>query len=165
MTNSIDLDSLIRAAVDSGITSTLIPRETADLMRARLDELIGAGHNHENGCLMCAVRALTEGVPRAWQPEEPGSITGVVLTKGSFPNPLSVLSSNEIRYVDLWLGGVERTRINAYGMSLSHSLHQADPQIGDTVTVTYLGVRPIERGKWAGREYKAFEVSVQRGHA
>jgi hypothetical protein len=47
-----NLDAMIRDAMDNGITHHLIPRETADRMRARLEELTGsktAGHEPDGG--------------------------------------------------------------------------------------------------------------------
>lgn len=112
---------------------------------------------------MCAVRALTEGEPRTWWPDEPAEVTGVVLRQGSVPSQFSIYGG-EVAFVDLWLGGTERVRVMAYGAMLSGALFRAAPEVGDTLTVAYEGKGRIERGKHAGREFRKHTVSVTRGH-
>lgn len=148
--------------MDSGITATLIPRETADLMRARLDEMTGAGHATD-GCLMCAVRALTEGEPEVWRPSEPASVKGVVLWVGTVPNRYAVMAGDTFPVVDLWLGGLDRVRVIGHG-SLGRELDRLAPTVGDTLTVAYTGHGTIEGGKYAGGAYRAHTVEITRGH-
>lgn len=118
--------------------------------------------DHEATCLMCAVRALTEGDPATtWRPELAGeSITGVVLRMGEL-----VTDFGRARFVDLWLGGQSRVRVVAASATLRHALDGVAPQIGDRLSVWYDGRRIAPAGtKMAGREYRSFTANVQRGH-
>lgn len=119
------------------------------------------GH-HEDDCLMCAVRALTEGRAREWMPDEPAEVTGVVLRMGTQPTHYS----GNAPFVELWLGGRERTRVTGHGNMLASLIEGAELQVGDTATIRYLGKRPVKsRRPSAGPlEYKAYELEVQRGH-
>lgn len=118
---------------------------------------------HEANCLMCAVRALTEGDPAAtWNPVTPGAtISGVVLRMGELSTDFG-----RIPYVDLWLGGQSRVRVRTYASNLLHAVESAAPQIGDRLTISFDGQRTIDQpGRpMHGRTYKAFSASVQRGH-
>jgi hypothetical protein len=118
-------------------------------------------HDHPDNCLMCAVRALTEGDPAAsWRPTEPGAtISGVVLRQGEVATNLGM-----VPYVDLWQGGTGRVRVMAYSGTLRHALSQAAAQIGDRLQVWFDGERHVESGRRAGLPYKAFSANVQRGH-
>jgi len=120
------------------------------------------GH-HEDGCLMCAVRALTEGRAKEWIPEEPAEVTGVVLRQGTQPSHFSI--SGPVPFIELWLGGTKRTRITGHSSMLSSLIDGAELQVGDTATVRYLGKRAAMR-KSTGEsyDYKVYEVEVQRGH-
>lgn len=117
--------------------------------------------DHEANCLMCAVRALTEGDPAAtWVPDTAGqSISGVVLRKGELATDLG-----RIPFVDLWQGGTGRVRVRAYSGQLRHVLDQAAALIGDRLEIWYDGERIMESGRMKGRTYKAFSANVQRGH-
>lgn len=117
-------------------------------------------HNHQADCLMCAVRALTEGIPPVWNPETEGeSTTGVILKTGEVATDFGM-----VPFVDLWRGGVDRIRIMAYGSSLRHALTSAAGLVGDTLTVWYDGQRAVREGRFEGRTYKAFSANAQRGH-
>lgn len=117
-----------------------------------------------DGCLMCAVRALTEGRAKDWSmdPERKvgDTITGVVLRQGQQPSHFEA----QVPYVELWLGGAERVRVAGHGMVLREALLAAEIQVGDTVTVTFEKVAEIQKGPRAGTTYKVYEVTVQRGH-
>jgi hypothetical protein len=120
-----------------------------------------------DGCLICAVRALTEGKPREWtyrtvdeMTDEP-EVTGVILRMGHVP---SQFSTQPVPFVDLWIGGVERVRITQYGSSLANAIKATEPQIGDTLTVRFEGEREVESGKFKGLAYKAYSATIQRGH-
>ena len=119
------------------------------------------GLDHETTCLMCAVRALTEGDPAAtWNPTDPGTmIAGVVLRQGTVTNQFG-----QIPFVDLWLGGTSRVRVMAYSEILRHALMSAAAQIGDRLQVQMDEPGTIENGRFKGRPYKRFSVTVQRGH-
>lgn len=110
---------------------------------------------------MCAVRALTEGVPAVrWTPTEPGAtISGVVLKMGTLDSSFGL-----VPFVDLWTGGTGRVRVNAYPSGLRHVLATEEPQVGDTLWLWFDGFRTIERGPRAGQERKVFSGNVQRGH-
>lgn len=112
---------------------------------------------------MCIVRALTEGEPRHWWPSEPASVKGVVLWAGTVPSPYTVLASDTLPVVDLWLGGTDRIRIVGYG-SVGREFDRLKPTTGDTLTVTYTGRGTIDSGKYAGRAYRMHTVELQRGH-
>jgi len=119
-----------------------------------------------DGCLMCAVRALTEGRPQDWalrkDPAEGDTVTGVVLRMGTQP---TYYTDAQAPYVDLWLGGVERVRVAGHGTMLREALISAEIQVGDTVTVTFEGVKPIPaKGRQPERSFKKFTVTVERGH-
>jgi hypothetical protein len=110
---------------------------------------------------MCAVRALTEGVPNMiWNPQNDGdTVFGVVLRQGTLSTEYG-----PVPFVDLWRGGHDRVRILAYGSQLRHVLDGAAAQIGDRLQVWYDGERSIIRGAVRGRAYKMFRANVQRGH-
>lgn len=124
--------------------------------------------NTEPHCLACAVRQLTEGDPGWWNPENQvgASVTGVVLRKGEKPSPLNYDGSRPgVPFVDLWQGGMDRVRVLGYGADLSRQLIGQDPQVGDRVTITFLGREAVKHGRpgW-DREIAKFEVTVERGH-
>jgi hypothetical protein len=122
------------------------------------------GH-HEDDCLMCAVRALTQGRAKEWIPEEPEEITGVVLRQGTQPSAYGAKP-----FIELWLGGRERRRVTAYSGVLESLLDGGELEVGDTATVRYIGKREAkltpsqEREGRAPNQYKVFELEVQRGH-
>jgi hypothetical protein len=122
---------------------------------------------HEwDGCLMCAVRALTEGRPRDWATRkdmaEGDTVTGVVLRMGSQPTHYT---DAQAPYVDLWLGGVERVRVAGHGAVLREALISAEIQVGDTVTVKFEGTKEFQPKAGRGPlSYKLFTVTVERGH-
>lgn len=117
-----------------------------------------------DGCLMCAVRALTMGRPIDWAQsknrEVGDTVTGVVLKAGVQPSHYEV----QVPYLDLWLGGPYRVRIAGHGMSLRNALEAIEAEVGDTVTVTFTEIREIQTGKYKGNEFKVFDVEVKRGH-
>lgn len=119
--------------------------------------------DHEDTCLMCAVRALTEGDPAVtWNPIVEGqTISGVVLRMGELAEVFG-----RIPYVDLWLGGTGRIRIKAYSSTLRHAIEGVAPQIGDRLSVWFDGERTITRpGRpMDGKPYKTYSANVQRGH-
>lgn len=109
---------------------------------------------------MCAVRALTEGVPPFWKFETAGdTISGVVLKMGQVSTDFG-----QIPYVDLWLGGHARQRVMAYASTLRHALDSAAPQIGDTLTVWFDGEREGRLRGGQAQRIKTFSANVQRGH-
>lgn len=111
---------------------------------------------------MCAVRALTEGVPAVtWTPEQPGqTISGVVLRMGTFEHDLA----GTVPFVDLWMGDTGRVRVNAFPAMLRDVLRRSEVKLGDTLTVRFEGSRTIETGRFAGRPFKTFSAEVRRGH-
>ena len=120
-------------------------------------------HDHETNCLMCAVRALTEGAPSAtWAPEEAGAtISGVVLRQGEVQ-----AAFGPVPFVDLWTGGTGRVRLLAYQATFRHALANAAAQVGDRLQVWFDGKRPVEIPRGSGRTtmVRMFSVNVQRGH-
>lgn len=118
--------------------------------------------SHEDGCLMCAVRALTEGEPAVnWTPETPGqAISGVVLRHGSFEHEMA----GEVPFVDLWTGGTGRVRVKAFPAMLRDAIRRSEAKVGDTLTLRFEGSRTIESGRFAGRQFKTFSAETQRGH-
>lgn len=118
-------------------------------------------HNHETDCLMCAVRALTEGDPAAtWSPTEAGqTISGVVLRMGTLTTDFGL-----IPFVDLWQGGTDRVRVKAYNGTLRHALDGAAAQIGDRLQIWFDGVKVIQNGRRVGQKRWEFSANVQRGH-
>lgn len=162
MTTMNDLIQAALAAADlfrDGNTPDHDRDELRHLVRAADAYKPGEGHVPD-GCLLCAVRALTEGTPEIWNPGEPATVTGVVLRQGHLPSTFQT----SVPFVHLWVEGLRRVRIMGYGLTLGTALEGAALQIGDTLTVEYLGYRTIERGKWAGRPYRHHEISVKRGH-
>lgn len=113
---------------------------------------------------MCLVRALTEGEPKTWWPNEPASVKGVVLVQGRVRDRFALDTDGKVSFVDLWLGGMNRVRILTYGFTLSEAMAKASPQVGDTLTVHYEGQGTIERGKYAGRPFRKHLVEIERGH-
>ena len=120
-------------------------------------------HDHEANCLMCAVRALTEGDPAVRWPTDDSmaeTVSGVVLRQGELST-----SVGPVPFVDLWLGGSNRVRVMAYSASLQHALSGAAAQIGDRLQVRFDGERELPaKGGYGPRVYKAYSVNVQRGH-
>lgn len=119
-------------------------------------------HDHQDNCLMCAVRALTEGDPAAiWNPERPGAtISGVVLRQGEVSTTFG-----PVPFVDLWQGGTGRVRVLAYQASLRHQITGAAAQVGDRLQVWFDGTQEVEiKGSGRMMPYKVFRVTVQRGH-
>lgn len=119
-----------------------------------------------DGCLICAVRALTEGRPRDWSMTkdlEPGTaITGVVVKTGEQPTHWG--DNGRTAFLDLWLGGIERVRVAGHSISLRNALEAIEAQIGDTVTVTFDGPVELTTGRLKGQTMKIFTASVERGH-
>lgn len=118
---------------------------------------------HQDSCLMCAVRALTEGDPAVtWNPDTPGqSVSGVVLRKGELSSNLLI----PVPFVDLWTGGTGRIRVNEFGRSLRQAIDGAAPQIGDRLQVWYDGEKMLTNSKTlSSMPYKMFRANVQRGH-
>lgn len=120
-----------------------------------------SGQDHQDNCLMCAVRALTEGDPAVkWVPETPGqSVSGVVLRMGEDGTEFG-----SIPFVDLWTGGHGRVRVRAFAIGLRHALDQASAKVGDRLTITYDGERTVRSAQYGHRPYKMFSTNVQRGH-
>lgn len=130
----------------------------------------------EDGCVLCLVRQLTEGTPKAWWPENEGdTISGVVLRMGEMeeepggvPSHIAAMAGRPytVPFVDLFLGGsgYERSRIKAYGTLLRQGLKAAEIQIGDRLTVRYDGDHVIQKGPYEGRTYRTYTVEVIRGH-
>ena len=119
-----------------------------------------------DGCLMCAVRALTEGRPKDWATRkdmvEGETVTGVVIRQGTQP---TYYNDGQAPYVDLWLGGVERVRVAGHSQVLREALISAEIQVGDTVTVTFEGTKQFQPKAGNGPlSYKTFTIEVQRGH-
>lgn len=117
---------------------------------------------HQDDCLMCTVRALTEGDPAAkWTPDTKGqSVSGVVLRKGELATEFG-----RVPFVDLWTGGTGRIRIMAYGAALRHTLDQAAALIGDRLEVWYDGEGTLPaKGRQPERTYRKYSANVQRGH-
>lgn len=161
MTTTTIVDSLIREAMETGIVHGLIPRDTAEVMRVRLAEM--TSNQEPDDCPVCILRALTEGEPKSWFPSEPASVNGVVLQYGRTASRFTAYVDGNIPFVDLWPGGTDRVRILGYG-SLGRELDRLAPTVGDTLTVAYTGQGTIERGKYAGRAYRAHTVEIKRGH-
>jgi hypothetical protein len=117
-----------------------------------------------DGCLMCAVRALTEGRPKDWSAlvKTPGeTVTGVVLRMGNQP---TFYSNEPVPFVDLWLGGVTRVRATGHSMTLREQLVAAEIQVGDTVTVRFDGEAKGAMKSGKQMAYKTWTVTVERGH-
>lgn len=121
------------------------------------------GH-HQDGCLMCAVRALTSGTPQAWVPIVGEWVSGVVLARGRTVSQFASSPADTVPYLDLWLGDMDRIRVIGFGVVLTDLIEREDPQVGDTVTVTYLGSALVQAGKNVGKEYKKYNLEVRRGH-
>lgn len=112
-------------------------------------------------CLMCAVRQLTEGEPEeGWHPDLGDTVSGAVLRVGHHATPFGGM----VPFVDLWLGGFRRVRVIAYSTVLARKLMDQELKVGDRVRIAYIGRKPIERGRHAGREVRDFSVMVERGH-
>lgn len=119
------------------------------------------GDDHQDDCLMCTVRSLTEGRAREWNPALAGeSITGVVLSHGYQPTHFS----GSAPFVELWLGGTDRRRVTGHASVLASLIERAELKVGDTLTVTYTGKTPITRGRMIGHEMKTYTSEVRRGH-
>jgi hypothetical protein len=116
-------------------------------------------------CVICVVRALTEGTPKIWTPSTAGqAVTGVVLKLDEHPVPFA--PDGKVPAMDLWLGGLERVRVVALGTTLMKGIEEAAPAVGDRLRVTYFGLGTIPpRGLFTeARTYRKFTVEVSRGH-
>lgn len=126
-------------------------------------------HQEWDGCLVCAVRAMTQGRPKDWAMTKdlaPGStVTGVVMRTGSQPTHYN---TDPVPFLDLWIGGVDRVRVTGHSQSLREQIVSAEAEVGDTVTATFVEIRhfqsKFDRPGDAPRTMKIFEVSVERGH-
>lgn len=115
---------------------------------------------------MCAVRALTEGRAKEWGMapylEEGATVTGVILRQGVQP---SHYQDQPVPYVELWLGGVKRVRVTGHSMALREALISAEPQVGDTLTVRFDGIKELPaKGGHPARNYKTWTATIERGH-
>lgn len=111
-------------------------------------------------CIMCAVRELTEGTPKVTVFTSAGqTVTGAVIALGTKETPFG----KTVPTVDLWLGGINRTRVIGYSTMLGEGILKAAPAVGDTLTIRCNGQKAL---LFAGqrRTYQDFEVTVQRGH-
>jgi hypothetical protein len=117
--------------------------------------------NHQDNCLMCAVRALTAGDPElTWKPETEGQmVSGVVLRQGETESHYGPAP-----YVDLWLGGTARTRVVANPLMLRAALERAEAEVGDTLTIWFEGWSEPIHGPNRDRRVRVFRAAVRRGH-
>jgi hypothetical protein len=140
-------------------------RELAEAMLEALDEEPGIPLTVD-GCLLCAVRELTEGTPTIWNNPDnivPGQmIRGVVLRAGTLPSPFHPV---EVPFVDLWTGGQDRMRVAGYQGSLARALEMTAPAVGDQLSMVYVGreILPPEH-RMSGRPYHRFRTEITRGH-
>jgi len=122
-------------------------------------------HEHQDGCLMCTVRALTEGEPAAkWKGRAPGDeISGVLLKMGVEPHTFG--RDGRMVFVDLWMGGTGRVRVWAGPATLENALTTAAPIVGDRVTIRFVREGQIRKpGPFHGKPFRIYEVDVNRGH-
>lgn len=113
-------------------------------------------------CVFCAVRQLTEGEARRWAPQDQGEyVTGVMLRM--HVTDLDALLQTRSLLVALWTGS-ERVDVVSYSTNLMIKIEQADPKVGDRVTVRYLGQQTVQEGRFKGLHYRDFDVTVERGH-
>lgn len=121
-----------------------------------------------DGCLMCAVRALTEGRPQTWglrakgeaDPTPGSSVSGVVMRMGEQASHFE----SKVPYVDLWLGGIERVRVAGHSISLREAIISAELQVGDSVTFTYEGEVQFQPKNGGPSSFRKFSATVERGH-
>lgn len=137
--------------------------EIRELVRAvdnYRDTVSNNSDDHQDDCLMCAVRALTDGDPDVlWTPKGIGdTVSGVVLRHGTMATKF-----NEVPFVDLWTGGATRIRIVAFPSSLRSVIDHLSAQVGDRLTVRYDGMREVET-RSVPRKRMVFSANVQRGH-
>lgn len=112
-------------------------------------------------CLMCAIRQLTEGRPKTWEPESDGdTVIGIVLRTGTQPSHFQ----GQVPFIDLWLGELDRVRVVGHAANLGQAIEAAEAKVGDRIVARFDGRRQVERGRLAGRSYRVFTVEVQRGH-
>lgn len=124
--------------------------------------------DHQDGCLLCAVRALTEGVPPVWDPSVGDTVRGVVLARGEH---LGLFDTRQ-GYVDLYVNGHEGTemehgvRIRLIGGAIFEShLDGCAPHVGDTLTVKYLGrVAARKIRTMPERMFRDWAMAIRRGH-
>jgi hypothetical protein len=137
--------------------------EIRELVRAADEYTTRRETEHEATCLMCAVRALTEGQPATlWQPTRTGAmISGVVIRQGEVETVFGPAP-----FVDLWQGGTGRVRVVAHASLLRSALAHVAAQVGDRLQVWFDGPKEIElpRGSGQFRTIKTYSANVQRGH-
>lgn len=124
------------------------------------------GKPHQvDGCLMCAVRALTEGTPEIWNPTVEGETAGgVILRTGMAVHPFSSHESDRAPFVDLWTGGMGRIRVVGYSGHLRAGIQAAEGKVGDVMSIRFDGTGIVVKGQHEGRPYRKFTVTVTRGH-
>jgi hypothetical protein len=123
--------------------------------------------DHQDGCLLCAVRALTEGTPPVWKPTEGDTVRGVVLARGEHPGLFGTQT-----YVDLYVNGHEGTdmehgvRVRLIGGTVfENHLSGCSPHVGDTLTVKYLGrVAAPQTKVRPARMFRDWAMAIRRGH-
>lgn len=122
-------------------------------------------HKDEDNCLLCAVRALTEGEPAAkWRGNAPGDeISGIVLRIGAEPHVFG--RDGRMVFLDLWTGGTGRVRIWAGPATLENAITSAALVVGDRVTVRFVREDQIRKsGPFHGKPFKIYNIDVRRGH-
>jgi hypothetical protein len=118
-------------------------------------------------CLLCAVRQLTEGDgPAAALELEGENASGVVLKIEDTKYPTQQLMGQEIKglAVTLWTGGMDRVRAVSYSAVFRAQLESAAPQVGDRLTIIRLADGRVDRGKFQGRQFSQWSLTVERGH-
>lgn len=122
-------------------------------------------HQHVEGCLFCAVRQMTEGAPRPVLLEEAGdSVTGIVIWRGWIRSDFAVSRYEQmVPVVDMWTG-TERVRFIAYSASAQREVRHTEPLVGDVWTITFEEWATLQKGRFAGRQYRRYTSEVKRGH-
>jgi hypothetical protein len=108
--------------------------------------------------------------PEAWVPSTAGEgIQGVVLDVGEttfFGETTFDFFEEEERevfpVVTIKTRDGRRLRIAGFGMLLKREILNANPKPGDLFACKYLGIKKIEKGKFAGKPYMHFVVRVRR---
>ena len=91
--------------------------------------------------------------------DKPGEgIQGVVIKVGE---TRSDFSDEMAPTVTIETAEGEKYRIIGYGAVLRREILDANPQPGDIFASKYFGEKPLKRGKFAGKNYKHFDIAVR----
>jgi hypothetical protein len=109
------------------------------------------------------LNSVEEDDAEGWVPtEREEAVSGVVVKVGETRSDFATSEEDAMcPTVTVLTKNGEKYRIIGYGAVLRRELQDANPKVGDLLAVKYWGEKPIKRGRYAGKMYKHFTVSVK----